>query len=94
MKLHLAQTRSKYDQEKIALAKYKNLEFQFKNEKMVSEDIAENAKLKIEIESLNFQKLTKKLANIYVKILYSNEVKKTNGLKDVRNLQWDESFEL
>ena len=61
---------------------------------MVSEDLAENAKLKIEIESLNFQKLTKKLANIYVKIIYSNEIKKTNCLKDVRNLHWDELFEL
>lgn len=94
MKLHLVQTRVKYDAEKIELAKFRNLEFQFKNEKMMTVDLAENSKLKIEIESLEIVKLTRKLSNIFVKIIYSNEVKKTKSLNDVRNLQWDEPFEL
>jgi hypothetical protein len=91
--MHLQQTRSKLGQEESAFKNYQSLAQTYKNEN-ITNGLSDSARLKIEINNVTLSKFNKKNSNIYVKIVYGKDEKLTSLQKDIRNLVWNESFEL
>jgi hypothetical protein len=91
--MHLIQTRNKLTQEEAALKNFQNLAQTYKTEN-ITNGLSDSARVKIEINSVTFSRTNKRFANIYVRINYGTEEKITSVQPDVRNLQWNENFEL
>jgi hypothetical protein len=91
--LHLIQTRKKLNQEEEAFKNFQNLAQTYKTEN-ITNGLSDSARVKIEIETVSFTKINKKYSSIYVKIIYGKEEKITSVQTDIKNLQWNDSFEL
>ena len=91
--MHLIQTRNKLNQEEGAYKNYQNLAQTYKTEN-ITNGLSDSARVKIEINNVTFSRLNKRYNNIYVKIIYGLEEKLTSVVADIKNLIWNESFEL
>lgn len=91
--MHLIQTRNKLNQEEADYKNYQNLAQTYKNEK-ITNGLSESARLKIEINGVSFNRINKKYTNIFVKIIYGKDINQTSVLSDLKNLIWNENFEL
>lgn len=91
--MHLIQTRNKLNQEEDAYKNYQNLAQTYKTEN-ITNGLSDSARIKIEINSVTFTRMNKKYSNIYVKIIYGKEEKLTSVQPDIKNLVWNDSFEL
>ena len=92
--MHLFQTKLKLDEEEKDRLKSLKFAQQYKNEKINEDNLADNARLNVEINSVSFTKINKRYNNIFLKIIYGSEFKKTSVLNDNDNLVWNEQFEL
>lgn len=91
--MHLIQTKNKLNQEEAEYKNYQKLAQTYKTEN-ITNSLSDSAKVKIEINSLTFNRINKKYSNIYVKIIYGKDEKVTSIQADIKNLIWNESFEL
>ena len=91
--MHLIQTRNKLNQEEAAYKNYQNLTQTYKTEN-ITNGLGDSARVKIEINSVNFNRINKRYSNIFVRIVYGKEEKATTVQPDMRSLIWNESFEL
>ena len=92
--MHLFQTKLKLDEEEKDRLNSLKFAQQYKNEKINEDNLADNARLNVEINSVSFTKINKRHNNIFLKIIYGSEFKKTSVLNDNDNLVWNEHFEL
>jgi hypothetical protein len=92
--MHLFQTKLKLDEEEKDRLNSLKFAQQYKNEKINEDNLADNARLNVEINSVSFTKINKRYNNIFLKIIYGSEFKKTSVLNDNDNLVWNEQFEL
>ena len=65
----------------------------YKNERMVEEELADNAKLTFSVVSVNYNDIINKYEKIYIKLIYRNEIKKTSVLSTHDKLIWNENFD-
>ena len=91
--MHPIQTKNKLNQEEAEYKNYQKLAQTYKTEN-ITNSLSDSAKVKIEINSLTFNRINKKYSNIYVKIIYGKDEKVTSIQADIKNLIWNESFEL
>lgn len=94
LKMHIVQTKLKLAAEEKNRNEFLNMAHQFKNEKLIEENLADNARLKVEIDHAVFNKPNSRLTNIFIKLTYGTEPKQTSVLTDRNNLVWNERFEL
>jgi hypothetical protein len=92
--MHILQTKLKLEAEEKDRSNYLNLAQQYKNEKLNEDNLADNARLKVDILNAIFNKANNHLTNIYIKLTYGTEPKQTSILTDRNNLVWNEQFEL
>ena len=92
--MHILQTKLKLDAEEKDRFNFLNLAQTYKNEKINEDNLADNARIKIEIYNVFFSKQSKRYGNIFIKMIYGSDVKQTTVLNDPMNLVWNEQFEL
>ena len=73
---------------------FNNLARQLQKEHINEYNLADNAKLNIKLISVAFTKNNIQFNNIFIKILYGSEIKKTSVLIDPKTSEFNENFEL
>lgn len=92
--MHILQTKLKLEEEDKDRMNSLKMAQEYKNEKINEDSLADNARLKIEINNVVFTKYNKRYNNIFIKIIYGSDSKKTSVLNDPKNLLWNEQFDL
>ena len=90
--MQMLKLKSKYDQRHSLQETHRNDSHRYKNEIINNEGMSNNAKLILSILSLKFND-NDLHQNLYIKIVYKNEFKKTASLSNRKNIIWNESFE-
>lgn len=91
--MQIIKLKARYELNNTILNKYKVETQKYKNERMVEEEIADNAKLTFSVVSVNFNDIINKYEKIYIKLIYRNEIKKTSVLSTHDKLIWNENFD-
>jgi len=91
--MQIIKLKARYELNNTILNKYKVETQKYKNERMVEEEIADNAKLTFSVVSVNFNDIINKYEKIYIKLIYRNEIKKTSVLSTHDRLIWNENFD-
>ena len=94
LKMQIMKLKAKYEQKNVVFSKLKMEMQKFKNERMIEEEIADNAKLFFSVISVNFTRINKKYQNLFITLIYRDEVKNTSVISTNRDLIWNENFEL
>lgn len=87
------QTRNKLSQEEAAYKNFQNLAQTYKTEN-ITNGLSDSARVKIEIISITFTRINKRFSNIYIKIIYGKNEKRTAIQPDSKNLVWNEIIDL
>jgi len=80
MKMQIIKLKAKHDQKQLELNKFNTLSNDLKNEKLTN-GISENSKLILSVLSIKFDDKNKLRDNIFIKITFNNELKKTSTIK-------------
>jgi len=91
--MHLTQTRNKLNQEEAAYKNFQNLAQTYKTEN-ITNGLSDSARIKIEINSLQFTRINRRYTNVYIKLIYGKQEKRTPIMADGKNLIWDEIMDL
>ena len=91
--MQIIKLKARYELNNTILNKSKVETQKYKNERMVEEEIADNAKLTFSVVSVNFNDIINKYEKIYIKLIYRNEIKKTSVLSTHDKLIWNENFD-
>jgi hypothetical protein len=92
--MHILQTKLKLEAEEKDRLEFLNRAQTYKNEKIIEDNLSDNAKIKIEICNVVINKTNKRYENIFIKLIFGAEIQQTSVLNDPKNLVWNQMFEL
>jgi|LauGreDrversion4_2_1035121.scaffolds.fasta_scaffold70026_3 hypothetical protein len=92
--MHILQTKLKLEAEEKDRLEFLNRAQTYKNEKIIEDNLSDNAKAKIEICNVVINKPNKRYENIFLKLILGAEIQQTSVLNDPKDLVWNQMFEL